>query len=372
MNVFLSMTLFSSYLFPIIRLAIGTSTKDIDLSIVSPNEWNVILQKSIDQGVGAIILDGLQKVTKNDSFYSNELESIRYELLKILLRYEISYKNYVIAINSLVDLYSTCGIETMILKGYGLSLNYPEPSHRPTGDIDVYLTDCDRCVDDETPAWIKADKLLKQNGISIDYSHHHHSVFYWRGQMVENHYDIENRYSSRHGRDMDDLLKSISCDNRKCLGNLYLPSPTFNGIFLISHTASHFAGDRITVRHLLDWALFVNRESNEIDWQYVVNKLNSFGLVRFLSCMNALSIDYLGISDKKFPKLTRDTELENRVLQDILFPSFDEKGSGFFFKLKRLKANLWKRNLVSSESFLSRMAHLTLSHMIKPSKRKFS
>ncbi|MBP9990540.1 MAG: hypothetical protein KBT45_03825, partial [Bacteroidales bacterium] len=46
--------------------------------------------------------------------------------------------------------------------------------------------------------------------IAIDYSHHHHSVFNWNGQMVENHYDIVNRYAGKRGRMEDDMLKQMA------------------------------------------------------------------------------------------------------------------------------------------------------------------
>ena len=151
-------------------------------------------------------------------------------------------------------------------------------------------------------------------------------------------------------------------------GKVFLPSADFNGIFLISHSASHFAGDHITLRHLLDWALFVDKQWKEIDWPFVTDWLSRLGLIKFFSCMNAISIDCLGIAAEKFPPLDRDLELEKRVLEDILHPSFDEKGSGFRFKLHRLRANLWKRNLVATEAFLPRMLRLAWSHVIRPEK----
>ena len=259
--------------------------------------------------------------------------------------------------------YSEAGIEMMVLKGYGLSLNYPIPAHRPTGDIDVCLSD-----------WRRGDEVIRRRGIAIDYSHHHHSVFSWKGQMVENHYDIENRYASRKGRQVDDLLKRLSHVGRKEVavgdGKVFLPSADFNGIFLISHNASHFAGNHITLRHLLDWALFVYRQWREIDWSFVTDWLTRLGLRRFFCCMNALSIDCLGIAAEKFPVLERDAALEQRVLADILHPTFSEKGSGFLFKLRRLKANMWKHNLVVLEPLGPRMLRLAWSHVVRPTKTK--
>lgn len=69
---------------------------------------------------------------------------------------------------------------------------------------------------------------------------------------------------------------------------------------------------------------------------------------------------------KKFPVLERDAALEQRVLADILHPTFSEKGSGFLFKLRRLKANMWKRNLVATEALVPRLARLAWSHVMRP------
>ena len=84
--------------------------------------------------------------------------------------------------------------------------------------------------------------------------------------------------------------------------------------------------------------------------------------------MNAISIDCLGIAAEKFPSLDRDLELEKRVLEDILHPTFDEKGSGFLFKLRRLRTNMWKCNLVALEPLVPRMMRLAWSHVIRPEK----
>ena len=293
--------------------------------------------------------------------------------------------------------YSEAGIEMMVLKGYGLSLNYPVPAHRPVGDVDVYLNDDDdpslRPFDQlrageaqgkldsgqaRLPAWRRGDEVIRRRGIAIDYSHHHHSVFSWKGPhstgsgqvMVENHYDIVNRYAGKSERMEDDMFKQMATEGRKEVVvdgiKVYLPSATFNGIFLLRHASAHFAGSHITLRHLLDWALFVDKQWKEIDWPFVTDWLTRLGLRRFFSCMNALSIDCLGIAAEKFPVLERDAALEQRVLADILHPTFSEKDSGFLFKLRRLKANMWKRNLVALEPLVPRMLRLAWSHVVRP------
>lgn len=46
---------------------------------------------------------------------------------------------------------------------------------------------------------------------------------------------------------------------------------------------------------------------------------------RFLNCINAISINNIGVDAKLFPSFERDLKLEERVLNDILHPEFSEK-----------------------------------------------
>lgn len=367
----------STAILSLLRLAIGTSDEVTDLSALTKADWRRLIALSYEQGVSAITVDGFLKALELNpdielELDREELQDLKYEWLGQVFQFEEAYKAQINAVAALASTYSANGIDTMILKGYGLSLNYPVPAHRPVGDIDIYLSSSDSLDklsvsrDVKIPAWKIGDEIIAKKGITVDYGHHHHSVFQFEGFTVENHYDIENRYASRKGRMCDDILKKLALENRKRSDGIYLPSATFNGIFLISHAASHFAGSHITLRHLLDWALFVEKEWRDIDWPYVVENLTTLGLLKFFYCMNALSMDVLGISSEKFPETVRDSELETRVLQDILQPSFREKGSGFYYKLRRLKANMWKRNMLASEALVPMMVRLAWSHVRKP------
>jgi len=71
-------------------------------------------------------------------------------LLRSAISGKAEYGQYVGAIVSLAKEYSSAGIDTMLLKGYGLSLNWPVPEHRPVGDIDTY----------HFGKWRKADELV--------------------------------------------------------------------------------------------------------------------------------------------------------------------------------------------------------------------
>lgn len=89
----------------------------------------------------------------------------------------------------------------IVLKGYGLAQNYPIPCHRPCGDVDIYLFGEQE----------KADKLLQEKfGITIDKTHHHHTVFRFKNETEENHYDFLNVHVRPSNKRVEKKLKKMA------------------------------------------------------------------------------------------------------------------------------------------------------------------
>lgn len=55
------------------------------------------------------------------------------------LTIERIYEQHKHVMSELAAFYRAHGIKMFVAKGYGLSLNYPVPNHRPLGDIDIWL-----------------------------------------------------------------------------------------------------------------------------------------------------------------------------------------------------------------------------------------
>ena len=118
-------------LFKLIRVAIGNED---DIAFSCSVNWQDVYGMSMKQGVGAIACDGLLSLNECDID-----EELRYKWMGQSLVIEKKYAKQKQSIESLVAFYQRHGIRVMVLKGYGLSLNYPVPQHRPAGDIDIIL-----------------------------------------------------------------------------------------------------------------------------------------------------------------------------------------------------------------------------------------
>ncbi|MBQ7194273.1 MAG: nucleotidyltransferase family protein [Bacteroidales bacterium] len=330
--------------------------------------WEQVINLARKQGTLAICQDGLVRLM-NEGVDTGIGKQLRRSWFSRSVSYERQYEKYTKVLSSLAGLYDKEGFKMMTMKGYGMSLLYPTPQHRPCGDIDIWLFGRQK----------KADLMLrKKYSVGIDDSHHIHSVFKANGITIENHYDFFNPYSYASNRRVNELLTELAtvdqCGTLDLDGRtVYIPSADFNALYLVRHAAQHFAAIEITLRHLLDWGFFCKAHGSDVDWDRMLPLIESLNMDRFLHAIDAILVDYLGFSESCFPPIKRDYDLEARVLESIIAPEYpdDAKPSrGLFriliWKLRRWSSNLWKQRIVYNESPLRTFLSQILSHILKP------
>ncbi len=358
-------------LFKLIRIALGNEE---DFSLPNAVNWEEVYDMSLKQGVGAIACDGMLALKACDID-----EELRYKWMGQSMVVEHNYFQHEQALADLAKFYQQQGIRMVLLKGYGLSLNYPVPEHRPSGDIDVFLKG-DKLPKDKI--WKLGDKAVERLlGIKVDRTHEHHTVFSFKGQTVENHYDIVNTKGTISSRTIDNRLKEVieTIQQEKEVNGqrVLIPPPEFNAIFIIRHMGQHFAGSSISIRHLLDWSTFMMRsnEANDIDtdnWVHVVDFWEEMGMLEFVKCINSICVKYLGVMPDVFKgQLSSNESLVERVLYDVLQPEFNKKCEKkniinvIIFKTRRFLANDWKRRLVYKEGLLGQFFTGSIAHMLR-------
>jgi hypothetical protein len=157
---------------------------------------------------------------------------------------------------------------------------------------------------------------------------------------------------------------------------VYLPSANLHALFLMKHMASHFAAVGITLRQVLDWAFFVEKHTDEVDWEWLDGLLFEYHLKEFFNCINAICVedlefDFNGLHAYGLQLTGADVNLKEKVLSDILNPQFTSaEPDGFvprmIHKYRRWQGNAWKQKLCYEESRWSAFWTLLWSHLIKP------
>ena len=325
-------------------------------------EWRKVFETAQKQGVRGIAFDGI-----NLCFEKGENVGIGFKTkmdwIGAVYQIEQRYQQYENNMKELATFYRKHGIRMMVLKGYGLSQNYPVPNHRPCGDMDIYLFGEQE----------KADQLIHDElGITIDKSHHHHTVFLFRGESIENHYDFLNVHVRPSNKRIEAKLKELChTESTEIADNIYYPSVEFNAIYLLRHCAAHFASTNMTVRQVLDWGLFMQKNHKDIKWDEYLPYLKEEGMYRFYNLLGLFCMTYLGFDASIFHGLFSDNLLE-RFSSEILEPEFKDRENGnllwsLWVKPRRWWHNRWKNRLCYTESAWEEFVYGLWAKVLKPS-----
>lgn len=343
----------------LVRLGIGNNASELPKRV----DWPKVREIAEQQGLYAVVLDGIEKLPQS---YRPPQEILLEWIGEVLQGYEYIYEQYGKTISELAGFYNCQGYKMMVLKGYACSLDWPKPNHRPCGDIDIW----------QFGAYKEADKAIaSEKGVKVDKSHHHHTVFEWRDFTVENHYDFINVHHHRSNVEIDKEFKKLAMDDSYSVKvggeKVYLPSPNLHALFLMRHAMNHFSTSEISLRNLLDWAFFVEKNGKEVDWKWLVQRMEYYGMMPLFQIFNAICVEDLGFKVSLFPTVQFLPDLKDKVLKEILSPSFGSvEPKNIFrrvvFKYKRWKGNGWKHELCFKESMWSAFWSGVWSHLLKP------
>ena len=362
----------------LLRLGLG-NVRAVQLPMVV--DWSGLQAFAEEQGLSAVVLDGIEKLP--DDIRPAKIELLQW-IGEVLQGYEYRYDSYCKAISELAGFYNEHGFKMMVLKGYACALDWPKPEHRPCGDIDIWLFGQQEAADKELVSIFK----FQEAGFKIDKSHLHHTVFNWGEFMVENHFEIVDTKSSKSNAKIEKLFQELgderhtdsteSTDKGWQHGceevngeKVYLPSPNFHALFLIRHAVLHFNSDGLTIRHALDWGFFVKKYTKQIDWEWLLKVLDEYHMRDFYNCLNAICVENLGFDVNIFPQAQFEPNLKERVLEDLLSTSsLNEEPKGLIkriiFKYRRRKAREWKHNLCYEEPLWSHLLSSLWLHITHP------
>lgn len=323
----------------------GTPASLEGLAACDAAAWETLYGLAAQQGVLALLWEVLEPLSAE----VQPPKALRLRWAFETVRVERRWRRQHRAVARLAAFYARHGIPMMLLKGCGLSRCYPVPEHRPCGDVDIWLFG-------HQPGGDAA--LARELGIEVDMEKEHHTTFWFDGIPVENHYDFLNTRTCASNRRLERLLKRLAARPGESFemgeARVYLPSATFNALFLLRHAAGHFAGCAIGLRHFVDWMRFVAACHDRIDWPVVQSAVRESGMQPFVDCFLGVCIGFLGLDADLLPPVRRDPRLERRMLEAVLHPPLSgtvpaRRLPGIWFRLRRWWACRWMRRMVYDE-----------------------
>ena len=313
----------SRIFFPFLKLGIDTMKASDEecrkLLLLSMLEWRDVMALAERQGVLAIAIDGLQSLMEA---HKGEISAVKekpaewqiwlLENIGQLTQYERMNRQQKEVITELSEVWSVEGIRMMVFKGQANAALYPKPEHRAVGDIDCWLFG-----DAE-----KGDEIAKSQGAEVSFDWYRHSKIAYKGETIENHRVMSHTRGSRKKQEMEDELRLMLNSTDLTLidgcGKVMMPSPQFNACFLTYHGLHHFISEGLRMKQILDWAMFLQKEQNSVDWKQYNDFCKRYKLDRFAAVMNFIASEYLGVqlnsSDIKV-----DGTFAEKIMQSTLY-----------------------------------------------------
>ena len=229
-----------------LRAAVWQTPCDIDTAILNDNAfWQAAYRQScghllsvwaINQGL--TVADAARRKIQVFSVYQRTVRQNR-------------------LLCDLVTLLRLNGIETVLLKGYGLSLLYPKTEMREYGDIDLYVGEENY---DKTVAlirktypqtyWFSEEHVSHHFLMQLDENCDRVAEFHNVAMDLPGMKKAEQAFTAFTLRELQSV-RTISLDGI----DIAVPSVRFNAVYVFIHAWHHFSGNGVGVRQLADWML---------------------------------------------------------------------------------------------------------------------
>lgn len=314
-------------------------------------DWHKVYDLSCQYGVSAVVGDGIQQLVG-----VNIEEDLYFKWIGQSLVKEEDFAHHLSIVREFACRCAERNVKVYVLKGLAFSTYYPNPKHRPCGDIDVF------CVSEGgKPAYHQGNEVARLMGAKVDTHWYKHSQIHYKGVMIENHeYLVCTREGKRYkelNRRLTDLLLSDT-KNRSLFDTVALmPSTYFNALFQAYHTCSHFLSEGIGMKHVLDWATFIQKEQDNIEWSQYYTDCERYHLKRFVVAMTDIAANKLGVNISN-TSIEINSPYAERLWNSVLFDDakvFGTPGGAWNHRVRLVKNAIkykWKFTEIAQESFI--------------------
>ena len=290
--------------FEFLRFCIG-SAKEIPDSLKEV-DWKELYAIAQKQALLGVLFYGIQRLPKELAPEQKLLmqwmvmaEQIRKQNIRLFLDSVKVCKNF-----------ENKGFANCILKGQGNALLYPDPYMRTPGDIDIYLSGGRKRI-------MKYVDQVCPNQVM----RYHHVDFPVLKTAIEVHFTPSYMFCPIHNRRMQkwfEKVKGDQCAHRVSLpdgyGDIYVPTASFNVIYILSHLYRHIFTEGIGLRQLLDYYYVLISDDLLLVRDRVQKDLKHLGLWKFAQAVMFVMKEVFGLSENKM--IAPINEKEGRFLLD--------------------------------------------------------
>ena len=266
-------------------------------------DWRAVLKESRIQAVGLMAFQNYSELPLDEELLVDIKKMIRVSAMNNIKCFQ--YHTH------LHKLMTKNGISYCVLKGAASAHYYPDSLIRNMGDVDFFVPQHDVA---------RAMEILIENGFERQpINHPIHAVFRNGKEHFEMHFKPIAIPEGSMGKVFMEYWKTICEDSvllHDSLTECRIPDPFLHGFILLSHLQQHLLVEGIGLRHVCDWAVFVNSFSSENFVSLFEKRLKKVGLWRLAQLISLICSEYLGVTYQEW--MGNDRETAKALLLDIL------------------------------------------------------
>lgn len=316
-----------------------------NIRIDGTTDWQEVYRLATEQSVHGLVLAGLEH---------SDVKPPKMLLLQWMgevLQIEQRNKTMNQFVAELVEKMRAADIYAILVKGQGAAQCYEKPLWRPSGDVDLLLSEVN---------YKKAKELLlplsSSNKNEERYSQHlGMSIGQW---YVEIHGSLRTGLSARVDKEVDAAQESVfiggnvrSWDNNGTL--VFLPAPTEDVFLVFTHFIKHFYKEGMSLRQVCDWCrlLWTYRES--LNYGKLELWIYKAGLMKEWKTFYNLASRYLGMPDLDSRLMVHDSRFDDKAdgLMEFILGGYS--GNKIKDTLQIAKIFPWKALRYSPSIFLN-------------------
>ena len=128
-------------------------------------------------------------------------------------------------------------------------------------------------------------------------------------------------------KELEEALMVDKSEFQPLTKSTVIPPVQWTAMFLTYHACAHFVSEGLRLKQLLDWAMFLDKHQNDVDWPQYYAYCERNHLRRFADAATAISVEHLGIKIAN-PAITTTSPFAEKILQSALYDDDYVFGSG--------------------------------------------
>lgn len=296
----------ASVLLHLLRRNFRPDTELLPHSVLETVDWQAVMQESAQQ---AVLISAFDAAAAYKKYIPAAVYQHWFQRVSRGMMSNLRVNN---AQRELISLLEAHGYPYVILKGESAASYYPRPELRHLGDVDFLI---------EASQKDEIEKIFLAAGYTSElHEHICHIVLKKPGAHLEMHFEIAGIPYGRPG----EIVRAYMQDTLFCKKRIgsadtgfYSPDEAHHGLILLLHMQHHMVAEGLGLRHLSDWAAFVDQTREMPFWEArLLPLLKRIGLYKYAAVMTKVCADALGTACPSWAQA--EPELCGAILQDIL------------------------------------------------------